>query len=98
MKRKFVKLLIIIIFINMIICCLSCLDKWQNMGYEDYTDYTQQDLSKLKSPVILIGKVKTLGLYSITVKDSAGVIRSYGNLSIVACTIGESKNIGDTIK
>jgi len=57
-----------------------------------------QRLSKLKSPVILIGKYQTLGTWSATVVDSCGRIESFGNLTILGQSLGESRHIGDTIK
>jgi hypothetical protein len=98
MKIKFINLLKFTLFIGVVICCFSCQDRWEKMGYEDYTDYTQKDLSKLKSPVILVGKSESMGNYNITVKDSCGTIRAYGNQSFMANSIGECRSIGDTLK
>lgn len=72
--------------------------KWEKMGYTDYTDYTVADFNKLKHPVVLIGKNKSLGEYSIVVKDVNDTIRYYGNLSSMASAIGYSHNVGDTLK
>jgi len=55
-------------------------------------------LSRLKSPVILIGKYKSMGNWSSVVRDSTGKIESFGNLTILGQSLGESRNIGDTIK
>ena len=98
MRTKFANLLKLALLIGAVMCCFSCQDRWQKLGYEDYTDYTQQDFSKLKSPVILIGKSESMGNYNITVKDSIGTIRAYGNRSFMANSIGESRTIGDTLK
>lgn len=54
--------------------------------------------NKLKSPVVLIGKDKTLGMWGITVKDSTGYVLSIGDLCSIANNIGASRNIGDTLK
>jgi len=90
------KKLILILCIG--ICLISCKSKWEKIGYEDYTDFTEKDFSKLKSPVILIGKSESMGQYNIVVKDSCGTIRAYGNQSFMANGIGESRAIGDTLK
>jgi hypothetical protein len=61
-------------------------------------DDADQRLSKLKSPVILIGKYQTLGAWSSVVVDSCGRVESFGNITILGQSIGESRHIGDTIK
>jgi len=67
-------------------------------GYESYDDYVIHDINTLKSPVILIGKSCSMSMWGITVKDGKDSIRHYGNASSLANNIGESRNIGDTIK
>ncbi len=66
--------------------------------YASYTDYTVAQVNKMKSPVILIGKEKSLGCYGVSLKDSTGFLVYLGNMSSFANSIGESRKIGDTIK
>jgi len=77
------------------ICILASCESTKS---EDYTDISTREFNTLKSPVILIGKEKSLGCYNITVIDSNKTILCIGNMSIIARTIGESRNIGDTLK
>lgn len=56
-------------------------------------------MTHMKSPVILLGKKQTLGGgWFITVRDSTGRIVSYNSDCILSNTIGESRNVGDTLK
>lgn len=89
------KLLLFIIITSFF---FSCTGGWEEKGYMNYSDYTQKEFSKLKSPVILIGIHKSWNKYSITIKDSAGTVHYYGNLSGLANTISASRQIGDTLK
>lgn len=75
----------------------SCqIDRYR--GYDSYNDYVENDINKLEQPVILIGKRKSLGQFSIVVKDANDSIVSYGNASYLASSIGATRNIGDTIR
>ncbi len=64
----------------------------------NYNEQVHKSINNLESPVILIGKRPSSHSYGITVRDANGVIMSYGNMSIFANHIGESMNIGDTIR
>lgn len=100
MRTKFANLLKPALLIGAVMCCFSCdfQSRWEKMGYANYTEYTVADFNKLKHPVILIGKTKDLGDYSIVVKDANDTIRYYGNVSKMASAFGYSHNVGDTIK
>ena len=66
--------------------------------FETYDEFVQYDINRLKKPVILIGKHESMGLYGIVIKDANDSIRTYGNVSSLANCIGESRQVGDTIK
>jgi hypothetical protein len=66
--------------------------------YYDWNQYYDAKLSKMVSPVILIGKDNTFGSWGITVKDKTGEVISIGNLVSTANNIGAVRHIGDTIK
>lgn len=66
--------------------------------YPNWELYYDKLLSDAKSPVILVGKDKSLGCYGITVKTGDGQFITIGNLVGTANTIGNSREIGDTIK
>ena len=81
----------------LIIGLVSCnMDSYK--GFENYDAYVEHDINSLKSPVILIGRQCSMSMWSITVKDGMDSIRHYGNMSSLANDIGESRQIGDTIK
>lgn len=88
----------------LIVLFASCTEQRQPVGMLDGTVYYTWDtyydakLSKMKSPVVLIGKESNFGSWGVTVKDSTGEILSIGNLVSTANNIGNSRNIGDTIK
>jgi len=88
------KLFILLAMIGLLASCN------QNEGgiTKTYTDISVDQINSLKSPVILIAKEKSFGIYSITVKDSSSKILVIGNMSALATTIGESRNVGDTIR
>ncbi len=69
-----------------------------NPIYTDTNDKADHELSAMRSPVILIGKKCDSFGWNIVLRDSTGRVESFGNLQIIANTIGESRNIGDTIK
>lgn len=62
------------------------------------SDRADIEFSELKSPVILIGKAEDPFGWKITVKDSTGKVLSFGNMQIIANSIGPSRHIGDTLK
>jgi len=66
--------------------------------FTSYDDFVVYDINRLKKPVILIGKSKTMGLYGIVLIDGNDSIRRYDNMSSLANAIGESRQVGDTIK
>lgn len=78
-----------------ILLLYSCGDNSQT---KSYSQQTVDSFNQLKSPVILIGKYESMNHFSIAVKDSLGKVEYYGNTSIFANTIGESRKIGDTLK
>ena len=85
--KKLIKILLITL-----LC--SCSNKKGNNPSEQ----GDIDFNNLKSPVILIGKEKTLIGYNITVKDSTDKVVTFGDLQMISNTIGESRIIGDTLK
>lgn len=94
MKRQF--LFLGIIFMLFIAACGP--NKWEKLGYEDYDAFVIGDFNSLVPPVILMGSAKDGSHYSITVIDGRDTIRSYGNRSTFANTIGYSRKVGDTLK
>lgn len=64
----------------------------------DYDHEVDSVVNTLKSPVVLIGKDKTLGMWGVVLKDGTGFIYTIGDFSSFANKIGASRNIGDTIK
>jgi len=66
-------------------------------GY-DLNEDADRRLSEMKSPVVVIGRFKNEFGYFVTVRDSIGVVQSFGNGTILGRAVGESRNIGDTIK
>lgn len=72
--------------------------------YGSYNEYVESSINSLKSPVVLVGidkyKMKTedIILYSIYIKDGNGKIKYYSNNSDISCWIGETYNLGDTIR
>jgi len=91
MKKLIRYLMLVVITIIFISCCGN------TESDETYNEFVQKDINKLKLPIVLIGKGKSMGLYYIVIKDSTGSIRAYGNLSSIANAIGESRSVGDTI-
>lgn len=81
-----------------LVACSEPIPEWKVKGFASYNEYVMDDLSKLKSPVILVAIGKSMVGCNITVKDSCGTIRGYGNTSFIANNIGNSLNVGDTIK
>lgn len=71
-------------WIFILIFLASCMD-------QDYT------LSKMKSPVIIIGISDEINGASFSARDSLGMIETFSN-SGLATTIAKSRHIGDTIK
>lgn len=64
---------------------------------ESYTDESVRKFNTLKRPVVLIGKEKSFKVYNITVLSGDGIVYTIGNMSTLAATIGESRNVGDTL-
>lgn len=91
--KMFSRILLIIIFMTLLGLLLSC-----GSQVEDYNDKCVKELNEMKSPVILIGMENSPFGHSIVLKDSLGEIFAFGNMSYLARALGESHNIGDTIK
>jgi hypothetical protein len=72
--------------------------KIDGVEYYDWSSYYDVKLSKLKPPVILIGKDKTFDHWGVTLKDANGEILTIGNLVSTANNIGASNEVGDVIK
>jgi len=68
------------------------------VNYFDWALYYDAKISKMQSPVTLIGKEKTFGCWGVTLKDANGEILTIGNLVSTANNIGNSRNIGEVIK
>ena len=99
---------------KLFLCCFcfllfSCKEKINCDGkvFDNYDMYVDYSLNQLKSPVVLksirLSIDKRSGsepdtLYSIIVKDSEKKIKYYNYNSDLANIIGESYNIGDTIR
>lgn len=65
---------------------------------ENMNDKADRELSEMESPVILIGKEKTMAGFNVSLIDANGQVKSFGDLQTLGGTLGESRNIGDTIK
>ena len=85
MRTKFANLLKPALLIGAVMCCFS----FQSCE----KDSTK--LTKLKSPVIIIGIGKNGNC--VSVKDGNGVIEVYTD-SGLQISLGVSRNVGDTIK
>lgn len=83
--RVFIK---IILFVFLVSCTPQ----------RDVNEANDEMLSKMKSPVILIGKDCGWPGCNATVKDGDGKIYSFGNMTMLGNTLGGSRNVGDTIK
>lgn len=92
MKRSL--FLLAILALTLASCTVNSIDNKST----DYTTETVKQLNAMKSPVILIGKDMSFGCYSVTVRDGNGNIQCFGNISTLANCIGESNQVGDTIK
>jgi len=88
------KNLILILMLVLMLALVSCTEYTVK---ESYTDESVREFNSLKRPVVLIGKKKGFDLYNITVLDGDGKVYTIGNMSTLANTIGESRNIGDTL-
>jgi hypothetical protein len=64
----------------------------------NYDAEVEAKFNQLKSPVVLVGKDKTLGEWGITVKDSTGFVYTISCSSDLANNIGASRKVGDTLK
>jgi hypothetical protein len=64
----------------------------------DWTKDTVDKFNEMKPPVVLFGKTKSLNLYGVSVMDGNNKIHHFGNKSNFANSIGESYQIGDTLK
>lgn len=64
---------------------------------KNYESYTDKEFNALTPPVILIGKEKSFDLYSISVKDRNNKVLYIGNMSGFANSIGEQREVGDTL-
>jgi len=63
-----------------------------------YTDQTVIIFNNMEPPVILLSKTTTFGLYGVQLMDGNGNIVALGDMSSLANGLGESYNVGDTIK
>lgn len=85
------------IFLLLIVISITSCDSLkapENRMHEE----ADSTFNSLPSPVILIGKAKSMGYIGITVKDGSGKITSFGNLIMLADNIGSTHNIGDTLR
>lgn len=60
-----------------------------------------QTFNELKSPVTLFAKSESnlcSGCWGVDLMDGNGVLHSFGNLTNIGNGVGESYNVGDTIK
>ena len=85
------------ILILMLVLMLALVSCTEYTVKEDYTEESVREFNSLPRPVVLIGKKKSFDLYNITVLDGDGKVYSIGNMSTLANTIGESRNVGDTL-
>lgn len=65
---------------------------------ESYTDKTVNIYNDLEPPVILFSKNKSFGVYGVSLIDGKGNVYTLGNMSTFANQIGNSYNVGDTLK
>ena len=85
------------ILILMLVLMLALVSCNEYTVKESYTDKSVREFNALERPVVLAGKEKSLGGYSITVLSRNGKVYTIGNMSTLATTIGESRNVGDTL-
>ena len=77
----------ILFIISLSICLFSC------KGTYD------KEFNQLKRPVVLVGKSKqSNNTWAIVVRDGNGNVKSFSDLSILANCIGNSHEVGDTLK
>jgi uncharacterized lipoprotein NlpE involved in copper resistance len=69
-----------------------------NNNRESYTDITVKEFNNLTTPIILFSKTKDVGLYSVVLKYGNDSIHFMGNNSLLARSIGENYEVGDTLK
>ena len=66
------------------------------------TDNADAIISKMKSPVIVIGisapSDSATSYWAITIKDGDGNVASFSSYNTISRTIGRSRHVGDTIK
>lgn len=79
------------------------LQRLKDLGHEaavnsSYEQIAINQFNSLVSPVILIGKEKTMMGHNISVIDKNGKVQTFGDLSIIGGSIGASRKIGDTLK
>ena len=76
-------------FILLVMCCFSSCN---------YSEKTLIEFNSMKNPITLQYKQKATFWYSVTLKDGDGKIHDFGNSSSLANWIGETYQIGDTIR
>lgn len=79
----------------------SCTDDYYHAPdgkvYDNYNAYIDHEMSTRPKPIVLMGVHKSGWGASITIKDGAGSVLAIGNFSTFAVTIGDSRNVGDTL-
>lgn len=64
-----------------------------------YTNRTLDEYNNMSCPIILVSKAEDeSGKYMVTLLDGEGVTHHFNSLSGLANGLGESYNVGDTIK
>ena len=76
------------LLIGVVMCCFSC----------NYSEKTLIEFNKMKNPVVLQYKKKSTFWYSVVLKDGDGKIHEFGNISPLSNWLGETYQIGDTIR
>lgn len=77
---------------------LMLITSCQSGPFCDHSCQVGKDFPKLKHPIVIIAEEEGSFGSSVIVRDSAGTVLLMGNLSVIGRMIGESYNVGDTIK
>lgn len=93
MKRIGTIGLLILIFMALIAMLIRC-----ESHQETYSEKCDKALTAMPSPVVILGIHDTWAGYSVTLMDGSGHVETFGDMSTIANTIGQSRHIGDTIK
>ena len=77
--------------ISLSICLFSC-------EGNTYDERVESEFNQLKGPVVLVGKSIASYGWDIIVKDGDGNVKSFYHVSTLATCIGNSHEVGDTLK